>query len=93
MNVRPKWNGEPVSAVRGSAIVADSGRFPEYWARQFVGQRRDVVRVEYQGTVFYLDDADGAGWQKLLNGGTWTYGHRTIEVERGSFQVLGVELR
>jgi hypothetical protein len=93
MNVKPKWNGKPVSAVRGSAIVADSGYFPEYWARRFVGQRRDVVRVEYGGTVFYLDDVDGHGWRKLLSGGRWTYGHRTINVEPESFQVLGVELR
>lgn len=53
---RTYWNGEPCEARRVTVVVADDGRFPAYWARHLVGQRRDAVEVTYAGSTFYLDD-------------------------------------
>jgi hypothetical protein len=36
------WNGERTSARKVSVSVADDPRFPEYWARDLVEQRRDT---------------------------------------------------
>jgi hypothetical protein len=51
-----RWNGEPCEARKVVVIVADAGRFPNYWARPFVGQERDAVEVTYAGSTFYIDD-------------------------------------
>jgi hypothetical protein len=50
------WNGERCECERATVIVADSPRFPNYWARRFVGQERKVVLVHYNGTTFAIDD-------------------------------------
>jgi hypothetical protein len=52
------WNGEPCEARRVTVIVADDERFPAYWARDLVGQRRRAVEVVYAGSTFYLDDEE-----------------------------------
>lgn len=55
-SARPRWNGEPCEARRVRVIVADDGRFPKYWARQFVGQERAAVEITYADQTFYIDD-------------------------------------
>lgn len=88
------WNGLPTEAVRGSAVVADSGAFPQYWARPLVGQRIPVVwvsldGVNYGGGESYLDDRDGSGWRKVTEGrGSPRYGHADLDIEPGSFRPL-----
>lgn len=52
------WNGEPCSARKVTVVVADSGKFPSYWAKELVGTRRDAVEVTYYSRTFYLDDAE-----------------------------------
>jgi hypothetical protein len=52
----PRWNGEPCEARRVRVIVADSERFPMYWAQHLVGTERAAVEVTYAGHTFYLDD-------------------------------------
>lgn len=79
-----QWNGEPCTATRVMAVVADSGRFPEYWARDLVGTGRKAVRVEYGGRTFYLDDEDGSGWHKVTHGGGPGSAHRSLDVEPGT---------
>lgn len=76
------------------AIVTDDGRFPHYWARELVGQERELVEVTYNGHTFYLDnEADprnpesqpGAAWRKVTAGaGSPGYGHREVAVDPGS---------
>lgn len=77
------WNGEPCTARRVTAIVADNGAFPQYWARHLVGTRRAAVEVVYGSQTFYLDDEDGAGWNKVTHGGgpNWAHSHLTIVPE------------
>src|SRR5690606_32293095 len=58
------WNGEPVEAIRGTVVVADTDVYPKYWARDLVGQRIPVVRV----LDWYLDDRDGTAWAKVTDG-------------------------
>ncbi|MBE4790308.1 hypothetical protein [Streptomyces caniscabiei] len=84
MAQQTQWNGEPCTAMRVSVVVADSKFFPGYWAREFIGTRRDAVLVEYGGSAFYLDDHDGSGWNKVTHGGSPRWGHRDLVVEPGS---------
>lgn len=85
------WNGAPTRATRGSAIVTDNGTFPEYWAKELVGERIPVVRVVLDGVnagggVMFLDDRDGTGWYKVTEAfGGSNYPHRNVEVEDNSF--------
>jgi hypothetical protein len=67
------WNGLPTYAQRGTAVVLDAPEFPQYWARDLVGQRIEVVRVvldgvNYGGGIDYLDNRDGSGWRKVTEG-------------------------
>lgn len=87
------WNGMPTKALRGSAIVADDGQFPAYWARTegLIGQRIPVVLVvldgvNYGGGTDYLDNRDGSGWRKVTEGrGGPRWPHRNIDIVAGSF--------
>jgi len=75
------WNGEPCEARRLTAVVADAP-FPLYWAADHIGSRRAVVEVTYGDRTFYLDDEDGAGWEKVTAGqGSPDLGHRSLEIE------------
>lgn len=78
------WNGEPCIATRVTAIVADTGFFPGYWAREYVGTRRKAVCVQYAGRTFYIDDEDGSGWHKVTHGGGPGSSHKDLDVEAGS---------
>lgn len=80
-----KWNGEPCAARQITAIVADAA-FPLYWARPFVGRRRNIVEVTYGGETFYLDDEAGEGWHKVTHGGSPWHSHSNITIEPGSIQ-------
>lgn len=92
---KPHWNGIPCEAQHVTIIVADNGEFPQYWARDLVGQERDAIRVrigpqygqdEYGRTniedEFFLDNQEGQAYTKLMNGGGPSYGHRTLIAER-----------
>ncbi|MFJ4787614.1 hypothetical protein [Streptomyces sp. NPDC088794] len=83
-----RWNGEPCAARRVTAVVADDGRFPLYWARHLVGTRRKVVEVAYDGgATFYLDDEDGSAWHKVTQGrGAPHWTHNSILIAPDSIQ-------
>ncbi|WP_327403858.1 hypothetical protein OG194_29755 [Streptomyces sp. NBC_01288] len=81
-----QWNGEPCTARRITAIVADNGNFPMYWARHLVGTRRAIVEVTYGGATFYLDDEDGSGWNKVTHGGSPHWTHNNITIDPDSIQ-------
>jgi hypothetical protein len=76
------WNGEPAGVRRCRVIVGDAPQFPEYWARDLIGTERDAVHVVYGGREFYLDNADGSGWDKVMNGGGPGRPHRDLAVQR-----------
>lgn len=93
-NVETYWNGLPTEAICGTAVVADDGRFAQYWARRenLVGLRIRVVRVvldgvNYGGGIEYLDNRYGSGWRKVTEGhGSPNVGHRSVQIEPGSFE-------
>lgn len=93
MTEQAYWNGEPCEARRVVVTVADDERFPLYWAREFVGQRRRAVEVRYGEHVFYLDDEEPArGWDKVTLGhGSPRFGHRELTIEPGSVAGPSVE--
>lgn len=76
------WNGERCEAERVRVVVGDTGRFANYWARPFVGQVREAVRIRYGGATFYIDNADGEGWAKVTAGGGPGMPHSSLEIER-----------
>lgn len=81
------WNFTPAVAARGAAVVHDDGTFPLAWYHPLDGQRIPVVRVTYGGEEFYLDDRDGAGWDKVTCCGGPQHPHRNVTVvdfEEGS---------
>lgn len=83
------WNGEPCKARKISAIVTDDVSFPLYWARRedLVGERIDLVEVEYSTETFYLDDRDGHGWYKVTRGrGSPRFGHREVTINHESIE-------
>lgn len=94
---QPHWNGIPIVAVRGSAIVADSPEFPLYWAKRegLIGQRIPVVQVNlaganYGGGIDYLDNRGEEGWRKIAYGyGSPRYTHKNVGIEPGSFVAEG----
>ncbi len=89
-NPIPRWNGIPITARRGTAVVADAPNFSHYWARHLVGQRIAVVEVNldgvnYGGGIDYLDDGEGRGWAKVTTGGNPRTYHASVAIEPGSF--------
>lgn len=88
-HVQTYWNGEETLAVRGTAVVTDTGQFPHYWAAQegIVGERIPVVLVVYNGQVSFLDDRTGWGWHKVTEGhGSPAVGHKDVLIKRNSFR-------
>lgn len=83
MSEQTFWNGEPTKCTKVRVIVADAA-FPLYWAREFIGQEREAVKVELDyDKVFYIDNEDGRGWLKVTEGhGMWRYAHSDLGVER-----------
>ena len=90
------WQNLPVSALRGTAIVADVAKFPEYWPRRegLIGTRIPVVLVyldgvNMKGGVIFLDDRDDKGWIKLTEGyGSPAYPHQVVVILARSFRRL-----
>lgn len=70
---RTYWNGEPCDARVVRVIVADVPKRSAYWARPYVGQEREAVKVTYAGETFYLDNEEhtptGAEAEVLLGFG------------------------
>lgn len=80
--MKTEWNYEPCTALRCIVIVGDTGRFPSYWARQYVGNERFAVEIKYNGSTFYIDDEDGSGWDKVTNGGGPDMPHKSLDVDK-----------
>ncbi len=76
------WNGEPCVATKVVLMVEDDATFPNYWARDLVGEHIDAVEVVYNGQTFYINDQGGAGWRKVTDGsGSSRYGHKSLRGE------------
>ena len=76
-----KWNYETCQAQAGTAIVGKCER-PTYWHNGLEGQRRRVVRLVYNGDVFFIDDEDGSGSRKVFErGGGPDSSHKSIPVD------------
>lgn len=83
MAERTHWNGEPAQARKVLVEVGDTGFFAVPWFRQYVGQERAAVEVNYGSSTFYIDDEDGSGWEKVTTGlGSPRRRHRSLDVAR-----------
>lgn len=65
---KPHWNYELCEAWLGSIIVGEAQR-PTFWHVPFTGQRRKCVKIKQGDEVFYIDDEDGSGYQKVFERG------------------------
>lgn len=80
-----KWNGQPAECRRVMVVVADNGRFPNYWARVagMVGEEVEALEVIRPGQEpFYILNDEGQGVAKVVIGGGPLAGHRTLEIEK-----------
>lgn len=75
------WNGKPCLAERCIVIVGDTGKFPTYWARSYVGDQRKAVEIHYNNEIFYIDDEDGRGWKKVIDENNMWKSHLNLEVQ------------
>jgi hypothetical protein len=76
------WNGEPCRARRVVGVVCDAPEFPQYWARDLVGEEVRAVEVSYYDEVFYLLNVDGQGWRKVTEGkGSPQWGHQELRLK------------
>lgn len=72
------WNGEPCEARRVVVQVGKAER-ETHWHHGLEGQERRAVEVTYHGQVFFLDDEDGSGWEKVTVGlGSPGWGHAQL---------------
>jgi hypothetical protein len=62
------WNGEETPCAKVRLKLEGDGGHPSYWAKEFIGQTREAVRVQYYSNNFYLDNEDGQGWEKVTKG-------------------------
>ena len=79
------WNGQPCNywcvIVKVKSV---EGKLPLFWSEAFVGQLRQAVRIkppDVKGKAmpdFYIDNADGLGMFKILNGGGPQWPHRDL---------------
>lgn len=88
-----RWDGTPIYARHGTAIIADSLEVPQYWARPHVGRIVDVIRLERAGEVWYILDNDGARQKIYQSGGYWNSGggHYSLAIQPDSWEWDGVE--
>jgi hypothetical protein len=75
------WNGEKTPCAKVHVVVAD-GIPPGWWCAGLEGTVRNAVRVEYNGSKFYLDNEDRSGWTKVTKGlGSPRYSHSSLPVK------------
>lgn len=78
------WNGEPCMFTVLNITVGDFSNLEKKfrWYKPFIGQLRQVVEVDYNNRLFYIDNYDGLGLYKVLQGmGGDDFRHREIKPE------------
>ncbi|HET7321862.1 MAG TPA: hypothetical protein VFI96_05145 [Longimicrobiaceae bacterium] len=79
---RTYWNGEPTPCRRVRVVVGPSPR-ASWWCAGLEGTVREAVEVRYGREVFYLDNENGSGWEKVTAGlGSPHVGHSSLPVSR-----------
>lgn len=75
------WNGEPCIFYPIEYTVKESNVI-SHWFNRFVGQKRQGLKVEYDGGNFFIDNQHGDGYYKLTKGkGSVKCGHKSINFE------------
>lgn len=74
------WNYEAAPA-RKVRVVVGPCTVPTFWHNGLEGTERNAVEVSYGGHLFYLDNEDGSGWDKVTKGrGGPDWGHKSLPV-------------
>jgi hypothetical protein len=60
------WNGERTPCRR---VLVTVGKAPAltWWCAPYEGMIRQAVEVTYNGQIFFLDNEDNSGWNKVTN--------------------------
>lgn len=74
------WNGIPVrfDVVRIKILETESDPIKMPWYKAFEGQERQAILVHTEGNSFLIDNEDGSGWVKMVNGGGMWSPHRSF---------------
>lgn len=80
-----RWDGQPVEATRGTAVILDAPERHSGWVQSLIGQRLDVVQVRHLEYTDYIDNRRDAGWGKLTSGAHAFLPHTSFTIEPGSF--------
>ena len=65
-----KWNyTEEIEYKVISVRLIENVQQPYHWQNAFAGQHRQIVFVKYGAHTFAIDNEDGSGILKILNGG------------------------
>jgi hypothetical protein len=84
-NSVPCWDGVPIDCRVVEITMADEKQFKWYWGRPYVGQQRQALEITTpRGSKFYIDNQDGGGIFKVINGGGMRLGHRGLIPEPGT---------
>lgn len=73
------WNGESCEATLVRTVVGKSPR-PTWWCADMEGDEIEAIRVEYQGSVFYIQDSDEARFKLTAGRGSPQWPHRSVPV-------------
>lgn len=74
------WQGEEVNYEVIELIVEDDLEYPLFWARVFVGDKRQAVRVTTKdGYSWVMDNEYGEALLKIYSGGWPDKSHATIK--------------
>ena len=72
------WNFEQ-TPCRRVLVTVGKPPSPTWWCAPFEGMIRKAVEVTYNGQIFFLDNEDNSGWNKVTHsGGSPRARHRSL---------------
>ena len=83
MSEQTYWNYEQGVPARKCRVIVGPSPVNTWWCAKLEGTEREAVEVNYHGGLFYLDNEDGGGWNKVTAGrGGPEWGHSELPVEK-----------
>lgn len=82
-----QWNGEPCNIQHLDILLDDPQIHNSHWYSVFAGEKRRVIEVNQRGQSFIIDNEDGLGIKKVLNGGGMNSGSR--HYDKAQFKIIG----
>lgn len=71
-----RWNGEPCSIQHITVLLSEEQEQKTFWFSVFAGTERRVLKITQGGQSFIIDNEDGQGIDKVINGGMFYHPSR-----------------